>query len=241
MVLSMGGAGGARAGENGHVLLGEIAGVSRTVAGTSARLAKIETLAGALRAAGPLEVPVAVAYLSGELPQRQIGVGWAALRDRLDARADVPTLDAARRGRGASPRSARCPGPGSAGGAQGAGRRAVRPGHRGGAAVPGAAADRRAAPGRAGRGMAEAVARAAAVPAAEVRRALMLRGSLGAVAAAALPAAGRAGARSGWRWAARSRPMLAQSAPSITEALAKAGRPGGGGVEAGRHPGAGAP
>src|SRR6202012_5281425 len=26
------------------------------------------------------EVPVVVAYLSGELPQRQIGVGWAALR-----------------------------------------------------------------------------------------------------------------------------------------------------------------
>src|SRR5256886_11471016 len=66
--------------ENCHVLLSEIAEVSRTVAGTSARLAKIETLAAALRAAGPLEVPVAVAYLSGELPQRQIGVGWAALR-----------------------------------------------------------------------------------------------------------------------------------------------------------------
>src|SRR5689334_23888504 len=55
--------------------------MSKAVAGTSARLAKIGTLAGALRAAGPLEVPVAVAYLSGELPQRQIGVGWAALRD----------------------------------------------------------------------------------------------------------------------------------------------------------------
>ena len=38
-------------------------------------------LAAALREAGPLEVPIAVAYLSGELPQRQIGVGWAALRD----------------------------------------------------------------------------------------------------------------------------------------------------------------
>ena len=62
------------------MLLSEIAEVSRAVAGTSARLAKIETLAAALREAGPLEVPIAVAYLSGELPQRQIGVGWAALR-----------------------------------------------------------------------------------------------------------------------------------------------------------------
>ena len=68
------------------MLLSEIAEVSRTVAGTSARLAKIEALAGALRAAGPLEVPIAVAYLSGELPQRQIGVGWAALRDGFTPR-----------------------------------------------------------------------------------------------------------------------------------------------------------
>ena len=35
--------------------------------------------------------PVAVAYLSGELPQRQIGVGWAALRDGF-APADTATL-----------------------------------------------------------------------------------------------------------------------------------------------------
>src|SRR5215469_15363184 len=55
--------------------------VSRAVSATRARLAKIETLAGALRSAETGEVPIAVAYLSGELPQRQIGVGWAALRE----------------------------------------------------------------------------------------------------------------------------------------------------------------
>src|SRR5689334_25386000 len=77
--------------KNGRVLLSEIAEVSRAVAGTSARLAKIELLAAALREAGPLEVPIAVAYLSGELPQRQIGVGWAALRDGF-APAQAPTL-----------------------------------------------------------------------------------------------------------------------------------------------------
>ena len=107
--------------ENGRVLLSEIAEVSRTVATTSARLAKIETLAGALRAAGPLEVPIAVAYLSGELPQRQIGVGWAALRgvsgggppgqhrgtdSRPRTRRRSPCLTWTR----ASPRSGRCPG-----------------------------------------------------------------------------------------------------------------------------------
>ena len=61
------------------MLLAEIAEVSQAVATTSGRLAKIDMLAAALREAGPLEVPIAVAYLSGELPQRQIGVGWAAL------------------------------------------------------------------------------------------------------------------------------------------------------------------
>jgi hypothetical protein len=43
------------------VLLAEIAEVSATVAGTSARLAKIQALADALREAGPIEVPIAVA------------------------------------------------------------------------------------------------------------------------------------------------------------------------------------
>ena len=62
------------------MLLTELAGVSRAVSQTSARLAKVAALADALRSASPAEVPVVVAYLSGELPQRQIGVGWAALR-----------------------------------------------------------------------------------------------------------------------------------------------------------------
>src|SRR5579859_7328444 len=80
-----------RAGENGRVLLIRIAEVSRAVGATSARLAKIDLLASALREAGPGEVPIAVAYLSGELPQRQIGVGWAALRDGFPA-ASASTL-----------------------------------------------------------------------------------------------------------------------------------------------------
>ena len=73
------------------MLLAELTEVSRAVAATRARLAKIETLAGALRSAQTGEVPIAVAYLSGELPQRQIGVGWAALRDAPPAAAE-PSL-----------------------------------------------------------------------------------------------------------------------------------------------------
>src|SRR6201989_3011299 len=63
------------------VLLSEMAEASEAVAATSSRLAKIEVLARALHDAGPAEVTIAVAYLSGELPQRQIGVGWATLRE----------------------------------------------------------------------------------------------------------------------------------------------------------------
>jgi ATP-dependent DNA ligase len=63
------------------VLLLDIARTSEALATTSARLTKIGLLADCLRRAEPAEVPLAVAFLSGVLPQRQIGVGYAALRD----------------------------------------------------------------------------------------------------------------------------------------------------------------
>ena len=103
--------------------------------------------------------------------------------------------------------------------------------------------------------MTDAVARAAAVPVAQVRRAVMLRGSLRAVAARPRSAA----AATRWRGFGLQvgrplKPMLAASAPSIEEALAKiapAGAGGAGGaadtradggrVEARRHPDPGAP
>ena len=81
------------------VLLAEVAEVSRAVAGASGRLAKVAAIAAALKSAGADEVPIVVAYLSGELPQRQIGVGWAALRSAPPASAEptltVPGVDAA--------------------------------------------------------------------------------------------------------------------------------------------------
>ena len=45
-----------------------------------ARLAKIARLADLLQQAEPDDVAIVVSWLAGELPQRQIGVGWAALR-----------------------------------------------------------------------------------------------------------------------------------------------------------------
>ena len=55
--------------------------VSQRVAATSARLAKVRELAEVLRALAPDEVEIAVAYLSGEVPQGRIGLGYAQLRD----------------------------------------------------------------------------------------------------------------------------------------------------------------
>ena len=68
---------------NAGVLLSELVRTSAAVAGAPGRKAKVEAIAALLRQAAPAEVPVAVAFLSGELRQRQIGVGFAAIRDLL--------------------------------------------------------------------------------------------------------------------------------------------------------------
>jgi len=63
------------------VLLSELVRTSAAVAGLPARRAKIEEISALLATVPSGEVPVAVAFLSGELRQRQIGVGYAALGD----------------------------------------------------------------------------------------------------------------------------------------------------------------
>ena len=165
------------------------------VAATSARLAKIGALADALREAGPVEVPIAVAYLSGELPQRQVGVGWAALRDGFPAAAS-PTLTLSEVDASLS----------AIGAVAGKGSAAARKALVGSLFERATEGEQRflfgLLSGELRQGalegvMTEAVARAASVPASEVRRAMMLRGSLGAVAAAALAGGARRWRRSG--------------------------------------------
>lgn len=73
------------------MLLADLAETSAAVATTSSRSAKVALLAAPLRAAGDDELPVVVAYLSGELPQRRTGIGYAALRD-LPVPAAAPRL-----------------------------------------------------------------------------------------------------------------------------------------------------
>ncbi|MEU5991390.1 ATP-dependent DNA ligase [Spirillospora sp. NPDC047418] len=201
------------------MLIADIARTSGAVAGTSGRKAKVTALAECLRRADADEAATVVAYLSGELPQRQIGVGYAALRDVPPPAAEpsltVPEVDAAFTGIGA------VSGPGSV-----ARRRELVAGLLARATRPEQDFLIRLLAGELRQGaldgvMAEAIAAAAEVKPAEVRRAFMLRGSLGPVATAAL-ADGVAGLRAFTLQVGRPiKPMLAASAPSIDDAFAK--------------------
>jgi len=224
------------------VLLADVVTTSVAVAGVSGRTAKIEAIADLLRRVPPDEVPIAVAFLSGDLTQRQIGVGYAALADLAGsawvfadsspraqgshAPATEPTLtltdtDAAFEAIGAAL------GPGSQ-----AQRRALLAGLLDRATEDERWLLTRLVAGELRQGalegvMTEAVARAAGVPVAEVRRAHQVRGSLPLVARAALAAAPDTEAVLAalraftLRIGQPVRPMLAASAPSLDGALGK--------------------
>ena len=59
----------------------ELVEVSQRISATSRRLQKIGLLAEFLKRLAPEEIPIAVSYLSGNLRQGKIGIGWASLRD----------------------------------------------------------------------------------------------------------------------------------------------------------------
>ncbi|MEU1751576.1 ATP-dependent DNA ligase [Micromonospora matsumotoense] len=201
----------------------DLAATSAAVSATSGRRAKVELLAGALRALDPGEVSAGSGYLAGELRQRQTGVGWASLRG-LPPPATEPTLtvtavDAA------IDEIAAVHGPGSQ-----ARRRQLL------AALFGVAtADEQRLLVDLFRGelrqgaqaglLADAIARAAEVPVTTVRRALLLAGDLRAVAVAARTGGAAALAGFGLRVGRPLAPMLAQSAPSVDAALQATGVP----------------
>jgi DNA ligase 1 len=75
------------------MLLAELAATSSAVAAVSGRLEKIARLSELLKRLAPAEVPIAIAYLSGALRQGRIGVGSAAIRTAHDVPpADAPSL-----------------------------------------------------------------------------------------------------------------------------------------------------
>jgi len=202
------------------MLLSEIVATSAAVSGTAARSEKIERLARTLLLAEPEEAAIAVAYLSSQLRQRQIGIGYASMRDlpepaevaSLTLRQVDAALDVVGRLQGKDSQAER--------------RRQLQKLF-GQATTAEQNFLMRLIIGELRQGalegvMHEALARALGVPVSEVRRAVMLRGDLGAVA--------EAGLRDGPKGLEQFRlhvgqpvqPMLAQSATSIEEALERA-------------------
>jgi DNA ligase-1 len=213
------------------MLLAEVVEASGRVAATPARSAKIAALADLLRRLEPGEVEPAVGFLVGEPRQGRIGVGWATLSKRVAAQIEgarsqvdgsAPGITVTDLDRTLTELAATT-GSGSVGGRA---RlldellaRATRPevdfvsdlltgGLRQGA-LEGV--------------MAEAVAKAAEVPATVVRRACMLAGDLGHAAAVAL-AEGRPGLEAiGLEVLRPVQPMLASTAADVASAVGDLG------------------
>ena len=219
------------------MLLSELVRTSAAVASTAARRAKVEEISVLLAAVPPGEVPVAVAFLSGELRQRQIGVGYAALGHLFRPAGTAPGQPAA--GQPAEPSLTLADTDAvfaAIGAVTGQGAQAERRRLLAGLLSRATDGERsflfRLLTGDLGQGaqegiMTEAIARAAGVPAALVRRAHQLGGSLPEVAQAALgepggPDADRALAalRSFTLRVGRPlRPMLAAAAATIGAAM----------------------
>jgi DNA ligase-1 len=201
------------------VRLLDVVETSAAVAGTAARGEKVGLLAASLRRLAPEEAPIGVAFLSGQIRQRQIGVGYASIRDlpppAPEAELGLLEVDAALEAIG-----------------QQAGRdsQAERRRRMTELMQRATATEQsfliRLIVGELRQGaqegvMIEAMARALELPVADVRRAVMLRGDLGIVAEAGLRA-GAAGLSAFQLEVGRPvLPMLAQSADSIAEALGR--------------------
>lgn len=204
------------------MLLADVATASADVGATTSRLAKVARIAELLAGtAEPPVVAIVVSWLSGELPQRQIGVGWAALRS-LPVPAEEMSLTV-------SGVDATFTEIGAVAGKGSQGRRAALL-----AALFAAATEteqvflRRLLTGELRQGalvgvMADAVAKAAGLPAPAVRRAAMLGGDLPAVAASALTGGAAALREFTLRVGRPVGPMLAQTATDVSDALERLG------------------
>lgn len=203
------------------MLLSELARTSEQVGATSSRNAKIALLADALRAAGPAEVAIATAFLSGETLQGRMGAGPAAIRTAasLDSHAtstltlsDVDSAFTA---------IARMSGSGSTRERGNALAELFRQ----------ATAEEQDFLARLMWGelrhgalegvMTDAVARAAGVPLADVRRALQFAGELPRVASAAFTGGATALSAFGVQLFRPLQPMLAQPAEDVNDALSR--------------------
>jgi DNA ligase-1 len=204
--------------------LADLVTTSATLGATRARSAKVRALAELLRRIPHGEVAVVVGFLVGAPRQGRVGVGWSSVGRTIDmAPAAEPSLtvsdvDAA------IDCLQQTTGPGSVGA-----RRRVLEVVFGRATEQEADFLRRLLMGELRQGalegvMADAIAAAAGVPGATVRRAAMLAGNLPSVAATALEQ-GEAGlATIGLSVLQPVLPMLAATATTVAEALAANGR-----------------
>lgn len=200
-------------------LLSELVRASQRVGATAARTAKVRELSSLLRSLAPEEIDTGVHYLSGEIPQGKIGVGYSALQSAASAAAaaaetlsiadvnQVLTQLAAVRGAGSAARRAQV--------LEELFSRAT-------------AAEQKfllrlligeLRQGALGGVMLDAIAAAAELPAAEVRRAAMYSKSLGAVAQAAMREGTGALEKFQLEMFSPVSPMLAQTAADVAEAL----------------------
>ncbi|GAA1287474.1 ATP-dependent DNA ligase [Pseudonocardia aurantiaca] len=202
------------------MLLADVVSTSAAVGATRSRTAKSAALAALLRSAGGEEIEPATAWLAGEPRQSRLGTGWRTL-SQLDAPPAVePTLEVAAVEAALDALAATT-------GAGSAARRATLLGELFGAATADEQAFlRRLLTGELRQGalegvMLEAVAAAAEVPAAAVRRAFMLSGQLPATARLALTE-GVEGLDAVRLQVGRPvRPMLASPADTLDSALAE--------------------
>jgi DNA ligase-1 len=203
-----------------EVLLADLVATSGKVAATPARSAKVAALADLLGRLGPEEVETAVAVLSGERRQGRIGIGWATISAVTVPPAEAPSLTIADLDRYLT-QVKDVTGHGSV-----AARGALLDELFGRATEAEGEFLRRLLMGELRQGalegvMADAVAKAAGVPLAAVRRAAMLAGNLPEAAALAVAGGTEALAGVGLRLLCPVQPMLAASSPTVEEALAE--------------------
>jgi DNA ligase-1 len=204
------------------MLFHKVVDCSTTIRSTSSRLAKIASLSELLAETPPSQVPLVVAYLSGELPQGKIGVGYSLVHAIEASPTATPALDltdvdntfteiAAISGEGSQAR-----------------RRQILSDLMEMATGPEQTLLRGLILGELRQGasggiMEDAIARAAGVPLGTVRRAAMVSGDLAAVGASALAEGATGLAAYGLELFSPLQPMLARSAPDTGAALDKTG------------------
>ncbi|WP_371597015.1 ATP-dependent DNA ligase [Streptomyces sp. NBC_00564] len=203
------------------MLLSRLAHVSQEVAATSARSRKTALLAELFRDADADDVPIVIPYLAGRLPQGRLGIGWKILSTPVSP-ASEPTLTV----REVDARLT------ALGGVSGTGSQAERARLVGELMAAATEGEQRflygLLTGEVRQGALDAVAveglaQATGAPAGDVRRAVMLAGSLQTVAQALLSHGPAALDDFRLTVGRPVLPMLAHTAASVSEAVDKLG------------------